>query len=129
MAEAPGPAVVVVEDDPGVLTFLLELFQEYGISASACTPNADTVACICALRPKVVVLDVSLGLANVDAFTLYRQLRTDPVCRDIGVVFFTASVDYVQARMPGGNAERTYLVLKPDSDVLLSKVRQLFAEG
>lgn len=129
MAEAPKPAVVVVEDDPETLAFLLHVFADYGITAAACAPGVDAAACIRALRPKVVVLDVTLGLPDVDAFTIYQQLRADPAGQAIGVVFFTAAIEELRKRLPGGSADRTYIVLKPDTDVLLSKVRQLFAEG
>ena len=72
----PGPAVLVVEDDPGVAALLAEVLAGAGYAPTTTDSALGAVALARRLRPAVVLLD--LGLPYRSGGALLGDLKADP---------------------------------------------------
>ena len=66
--------VLVVDDDPGVLDMLRELFENLGYEASTAASVEQAIAAMATVRPQVVLLDLLMpGISGLEALTYFRQ--------------------------------------------------------
>ena len=91
--------VLVVDDDEGIVTFVIDLLASEGHEArSALGETALRLAVD--WRPEVILLD--LMMPGVDGFTILQRLRSEPRTRSIPVVVMSA--DYLlrehRSRLP-----------------------------
>lgn len=83
--------VAVIEDDRDLARLLKYALEQEGFELS-CTHDGLTAADFCRrVNPDAIVLDVMLP--GLDGFSVCRELRSDPVLRDVAVVFLTARSD------------------------------------
>jgi two-component system KDP operon response regulator KdpE len=68
------PAIVVVEDEPQILAFVLSALGNEGYEAFGARNANDAIEAIAARKPALVVLD--LGLPDRDGVELIRDLRS-----------------------------------------------------
>jgi response regulator RpfG family c-di-GMP phosphodiesterase len=106
--------VLVVDDDPGLRALLRVSFEVAHIDVEEADSVAAARPAIAAHRPDVVVLDVAMP--GVDGITFCRQLKADPVTRDLPVVLLTG--DPVGASA-GDAAGADALLRKPFSPLAL----------
>ena len=83
-----GLRVLVVDDDPVALAADCKILggAEFAVLTATCGDDALRVAR--SARPAVIVLDVMLP-GGKDGFTIFRELRGDPVTQSIPVIFLT----------------------------------------
>ena len=79
-----GPAVLVVEDDPGVAALLADLLTAGGYAPTTTDSALGAVALIRRLRPAVVLLD--LGLPYRSGGALLGDLKADPATAAVPVL-------------------------------------------
>lgn len=69
-------AVLVVEDDEGVRTSLVELLESAGYRAAGARNGRDALACLEEVRPDLILLDMVMPV--MDGFEFLARLRRDP---------------------------------------------------
>src|SRR5919202_101543 len=97
MDETRQPCIVVADDDPDTLEFLIELFTQMGYEAVGCPDGLAAQACIAEMQPDLVTLDVCMP--RMDGITLFEHLRDDPHTQSIPVIFFTATSESLKQRL------------------------------
>jgi DNA-binding response OmpR family regulator/HPt (histidine-containing phosphotransfer) domain-containing protein len=88
LERVPDATVMLVDDDPLMLTVVSELLRMSGLNVITCN---DALKCIEELRrhgPDLLMLDVQMP--GVNGIDLCRALRADPDWRYLPIIFFTA---------------------------------------
>ncbi len=83
------PLVLIVDDDPDMRTLLTELLRGDGLRCETASDGATAVERALALRPQLVLLDLSLPVLSGDE--VFARLRADHRTRYIPIVFLTAA--------------------------------------
>ncbi|MGH3719716.1 MAG: response regulator transcription factor [Pseudonocardiaceae bacterium] len=110
MDDQRGPSVLVVDDEPNILTLLCSSLRLYGFAVHAADSGAQALTTVARTVPDIVVLDVMLP--DCDGFTLARQLRA---AHDQLPVLFLTARDGVDDRIAGLTAGGDDYVTKPFS--------------
>jgi PAS domain S-box-containing protein len=117
-----GPWIMVVDDDSDVANlFKLQLEQE-GYRVSVVSQGSRVVEVARQLQPELITLDL---LMDVDGLGVLRQLKVDPVTRDIPVVIVSV-VPQPEEGLALGAAD--YLIKPLDEGSLLACVGRVLAE-
>ena len=120
------PTVIVVDDETVLVDLICELLGDEGILAGRCRAGPHAYACIRAMLPRVVILD--LQMPDTDGIALFEQLQADPLTRPISVIFFTAHGEILRTRLPQYQAMGVELVTKPfDLAQLIGAVQRMLA--
>lgn len=89
----PTKNILVIENDPLTLKLLrvlltMEGYQVTTLSDAESAPTQITASC-----PQLILMD--LQLSGVDGLTLTRQLKSDPVTRNIPIIAVTTLVSKI----------------------------------
>ncbi len=79
--------ILIVEDEPDVLTYLATLFEENGYEVMTATNGKAGEAALAQQRPDLICLDILMP--EKSGIALYRELRKNPSFKDIPVVMVT----------------------------------------
>jgi two-component system cell cycle response regulator DivK len=85
---APGPLVLIVEDNDKNLKLARDLLAHHGFRTLTAGNATDGIALVEAHRPDLVLMDV--GLPDMDGVAALKQLRGSPSTSGVPVVAFTA---------------------------------------
>lgn len=83
------PSVLIVDDNPASIDFMVELLKYYDVSAVTSVREAREA--MEKELPDLILLDISMP--EVDGFTFCNELKADPKKQDIPIIFLTASSD------------------------------------
>ena len=120
-----GPAVLVVEDEPGVAALLAEVLAGAGYAPTMTDSALGAVALARRLRPAAVLLD--LGLPYRSGGALLGDLKADPATAAVPVLVVSGLAD---ALPPARRALAAGVVAKPFSPAaLLAAVRGAVARA
>jgi two-component system cell cycle response regulator DivK len=120
MAEG-GKTVLVVEDDADIRALLKMVLESDGYQVVEATSGREAVSAAAALRPDLVLMDISLPL--LDGLSATREIKADEATRGVPVVAVSA---YHSARRRAIQAGCSELVGKPvDTEELLRVAREL----
>ena len=100
MKLAPSPALLLADDNPALLLFLVELLQtEYRVVAALPSGTA-VLNHIASLHPDIIILDISLG--DLSGFEVAKRLK-DTGCA-AKIIFLTVheDIDFVTAAFDAG---------------------------
>ena len=124
--------ILVVDDEPNVVTYLETLLQDNGYETVAASNGREGMEKAKAERPHLICLDITMPEESGVRF--YRDLKEDPVLRMIPVIIVTGVTGY------GGDPDGLKKFLstrrqvpppegyfsKPiDRDEFIAKIRQL----
>ena len=110
---AGGPLILVVEDDPVLAQFLVQVFQNDGFRVRLASGGAEAVELARDLMPGLITMD--LMMPGMDGSSAIRCLRRSPFTRHIPILVLSALTDGFSA---GGDVALT----KPVDDVRLLEV-------
>jgi CheY-like chemotaxis protein len=105
------PDVVVVDDEPAIVSAVCDALELIEVVAIGCRHGAGALQCIRERQPKLTILDVQMP--EIDGIELFRRLRTDPATTHIPVIFLTANVHVVNKRLPEYQELGARLLPKP----------------
>jgi putative two-component system response regulator len=88
MREPAAGRILVVDDEPGIRTYLQRLLAEDAYDVTTAADGAEALARIAQRPPDLVLLDVMLP--DTDGVALCRRLKEDPLTEAIPVVLMTA---------------------------------------
>jgi len=125
--DAPGK-VLVVDDDPEIVTFLSTLLELEGIESSVATSAAAALEQLQQGRPDLVLLDIAMP--DRDGIDLCKELKRDPRLAEVPVFVVSArpGKDVVERALAAGAEE---FIRKPfENAELISRIRvRLSATG
>jgi len=118
----PRKRVLVVDDDPEIVTFLATLLELEGIESQVATSaNAALAMLDRAGPPQLVLLDIAMP--DRDGLDLCRALKRDPRTRDVPVFVVSArpGKDVVERALAAGAEE---FIRKPfENHELIARIR------
>ena len=88
--------VLVIEDLRDQAELCLDVCAQAGLNTTAAATGAQGYKKACNTRPDVILLD--LMLPDMDGWDVCRQLKNDPLTRDIPIVVLTARDEAYGAR-------------------------------
>ena len=118
--DAPGK-VLVVDDDPEIVTFLSTLLELEGIESSVATSAAAALEQLQQGRPDLVLLDIAMP--DRDGIDLCKELKSDPRLAEVPVFVVSArpGKDVVDRALAAGAEE---FIRKPfENAELISRIR------
>jgi CheY-like chemotaxis protein len=119
-SSAPGK-VLVVDDDPEIVTFLSTLLELEGIESSVATSAAAALEQLQQARPDLVLLDIAMP--DRDGIDLCKELKSDPRTAEVPVFVVSArpGKDVVERALAAGAEE---FIRKPfENAELISRIR------
>ena len=118
--DVPGK-VLVVDDDPEIVTFLSTLLELEGIESSVATSAAAALEQLQQGRPDLVLLDIAMP--DRDGIDLCKELKSDPRLAEVPVFVVSArpGKDVVDRALAAGAEE---FIRKPfENAELISRIR------
>lgn len=117
--------VLVAEDSADLREAYVDWFQFKGVRAEQAASGPETLEKAFALRPSVIVMDLSLP--GLDGFEVARRLRQDERTNGVPLIALTGHSDEEErARACGFSA---YLLKPCLPDQLLAEIRRLTQPG
>jgi len=116
-----GKTVLVVDDDPNILTIHKRAFEQEGYHVLTASTGKDALKLAREKRPGFIFLDVLLP--DLDGFDVASILRSDPATKDTPIVFTTVLGE--EGREKGMNLGSGYITKPFNEDQLLSAVRKI----
>ncbi|HUJ26552.1 MAG TPA: response regulator [Myxococcales bacterium] len=118
----PRARVLVVDDDPEIVTFLATLLELEGIESQVATSAAAALSMLDRAVPNLVLLDIAMP--DRDGLDLCREMKNDPRTRDVPVFVVSArpGKDVVERALAAG-AEQ--FIRKPfENTELIARIRE-----
>ena len=118
-----GGSVLVVDDDPGCRTLIVELLERIGCTVTEAASGSEALVLAKAERPALVLLDVAIP--GVTGYEVCHELR-ETYGHTLPVVFISGSRVESQDRVAGLLLGADDYIVKPfDGDELVARVRRL----
>jgi len=108
-ADAGKKLVLVVDDEPDVVTYLTTLLKDNGYATASAADGVEGMAKIKETRPALVTLDMSMP--EKSGVRVYRELKENPDLADIPVLVVTGVTGF------GGKSEGFEKFLKTRKQV------------
>ncbi len=113
--------ILIVEDDPGIVSFLEKGLSAEGYCTTVVSSGAAARAALQASKNDIALILLDLGLPSDDGVTILREIRSEG--HELPVIVLTARAE-VQDKVAGLNAGANDYVTKPFSfDELLARIR------
>ena len=118
----PGPiTILVVDDEPAVLSTMVELLELSGYQAVPVNDAERAVTTALTARPDLVLLDVLMP--GIDGLTLAQRLRSQPDLADVPIIFLSALADSDTTARSFAAGGVDFLVKPYRVEELLARVR------
>jgi CheY-like chemotaxis protein len=121
LKQATRSRVLVVDDDPEIVTFLATLLELEGIESQVATSAAAALSLLDRGLPSLVLLDIAMP--DRDGLDLCRALKKDPRTRNVPVFVVSArpGKDVVERALAAGAEE---FIRKPfENQELIARIR------
>ena len=116
--------ILVVEDDPEVRDSYRSALRAAGLAAVGINDRLGAMRLVESQRPSVVVLD--LGLTRLDGREVHRELKSNPLTRDIPIVVVASTDNLADLNLD----EVACLLNKPiDPQMLVVAVKHVVAHS
>lgn len=90
--KSPGAKILIVDDEPDVVTYLETLLQDAGYQTVSAQNGREAMEVTRQESPDLVSLDITMP--EESGIRYYRNLKDDPDLKDIPVVIVTAVTGY-----------------------------------
>ena len=122
-----GGSVLVVDDDSGCRTLIVELLERIGCTVTEAASGSEALVLAKAERPALVLLDVAIP--GVTGYEVCHELR-ETYGHTLPVVFISGSRVESQDRVAGLLLGADDYIVKPfDGDELVARVRRLLVRS
>lgn len=130
MPMSDAKTILIVDDEPDVLTYLKAFFEDNGFRTLTAANGKEGFAAARAERPDLITLDITMP--EESGVRMFRDLQADQDTAAIPVVMITGvSPDFkrfIETRRQVHPPE-AYFEKPIDREELLTKVRELLAAG
>jgi CheY-like chemotaxis protein len=86
-ANGGGRCILVVDDDPDIVTYLTTFFSDHGYRVLSASGGNEALALAREHQPDLICLDISMPPPT--GVRVYRELRGDPMLASIPVILVT----------------------------------------
>ncbi|MCL1465650.1 response regulator [Argonema galeatum] len=118
------PRILLVDDEPNNIRLLEALLQSEDYITLAASSGVEALAIANASPPDIILLDIMMP--EMDGFEVCKQLRADPKCQTLPVIFLTA-LDDDNSRLRGLELMGDDYLTKPiKSQLLLTKIASIW---
>ena len=122
--------IIVIDDDPDIVTFLTTLLEDNGYDYITATNGQEGIDSVRAERPDLILLDITMPEKSGVRF--YREVRDDPELKNTPVVMVTGVMEefkkFISTRKqvppPDG-----YITKPIDKDELLATIAKLLGQN
>ncbi|MBI5533818.1 MAG: response regulator [Deltaproteobacteria bacterium] len=94
MADNGKKKVLIVDDEPDIVTFLSVLLEDNGFSVATASTGLEAMSRIRAERPDLITLDITMP--EQSGVRTYREIKSDPALAGIPVIIVTGVADEFQ---------------------------------
>lgn len=119
--------VVIVEDEADILDVIAYNLRREGFTVTGCTDGEAGLRMIRNIRPDLVVLD--LMLPGLDGIEICKELKADPITRDISVIMVTAKGEESDIVLGLGVGADDYLAKPFKPRELIARVNSVLRRG
>jgi len=116
--------ILIVDDDPDILKYLVDLFQDQ-INVSFAPSGIKALEHLKTHKVDLVLLDVAMP--EMDGFEVCRQLKSDPATKHIPVIFLTALTDNKDIAEGLRLGAVDYITKPINSQIIIAKVKNQLA--
>ena len=114
MATRKGPQhILVVNDTEEILDLFRDIVEGLGHRMTAWSFSPDDLAKITEIAPDLVIIDLMLGITELQGWALLQKMRMSPPTEDIPVIVCTAATQWVREQEGWLAANAIKVVLKP----------------
>ena len=92
MSETAGKIILVIDDEPDVLTYLTTLLENNGFTTITATNGKEGLKKAIRDKPDLITLDISMPEKSGVKF--YREIKNNPELSNIPIIIVTAVVGY-----------------------------------
>jgi DNA-binding response OmpR family regulator len=119
--------VLVVEDDPDLLSLLTRVLEQAGFEVMTASDGQSGLA-LASARPKPNLIIADIMMPDMDGLQMVREIKQDPRTKPTPVIFLTAK-DTPKDIVDGIRAGARHYMTKPFRVAdLLEKVRSILPE-
>lgn len=121
--------ILVIDDDPNHVTFITVLLEDSGYAATSAADGVEGLELARADPPGLILLDITMPKKSGVKF--YREVRADPVLREIPVVMVTGVMKqfehfiHTRSQVPPPDG---YFAKPVDRDELLQCIARLLGD-
>jgi DNA-binding response OmpR family regulator len=120
--DAAAARILVMDDDPALLTTLTTILASQGFEVDTATDGAEGLAHARERCPALVILDALMPV--LDGYAFLDAFRALPACADVPVILMTGTRESGAARQRLATRGVVMQIAKPfDLDTLLAAVR------
>jgi CheY-like chemotaxis protein len=109
--ERQRPFVVVVDDEPQIVSIILETLHDEDIPAESCGYGHAAFTCLRTKLPEVVLLDIQMP--GLDGIQIFSRLKADPATAGMYIIFVTANAHFLDQSLPNYNELGVGVLRKP----------------
>jgi len=121
------PKILVIEDEPDILEVIQYNLEREGAKVITCRNGEQGLSRIRTDNPDLVVLD--LMLPGMDGVEVCRQVKADPVTRDIPVIMVTAKGEESDVVLGLGIGADDYITKPFSPKELVARVKVVMRRG
>jgi two-component system, OmpR family, phosphate regulon response regulator PhoB len=126
MSDSDKKRVLVVDDEPDILTFLTVLLEDHGFSVTTASTGLEAMKQLRASRPDLVTLDITMP--EQSGVKTYREIKSDSELASLPVIIITGVSNeferFLSTRKQIPKPEG-YVAKPIDKDALLELARRL----
>jgi DNA-binding response OmpR family regulator len=121
--------IVVLDDDPDILSVVQEALQNEGYEVHAALQRGNAPALVRERQPDLVIINLMVS-DRQDGLALLEQMKRDATLRQIPVLVCSAATTVLDQHETFLNEHAVHVIRKPfDLDELLAAVRQALEPG
>lgn len=118
-AESTTRRVLIVDDEPNIVTAIEFLMQQQGLSTEHANNGERALEKVRSFRPHLIILDVMMPV--MDGFEVASAIRKEEEFRDVSILFLTAKGTDKDKHDGYGAGADAYLTKPFDNDRLIEK--------
>ena len=98
--------LLVADDNPAILDMIVKKLKEHFTIAAACTDGEAVVRHFLALKPDIVILDISMG--EVSGIDVARRLKSENCGAEVIFLTVHQDIDFVRSAIAAGASGYVY---------------------
>ena len=127
MAEAEHKKILVVDDEPDVVSLLDLMLKGQGYSVIVAVDGQEALEKARSEKPDLILLDIMLP--RIDGYKVARMLKFDEKYSQIPIIMLTAKVQEKDRQMGMETGADEYITKPFDVTALLAKIKEILLKS
>lgn len=115
--------LLVIDDDPFILTLVKKTFSSLGFEVLTATDGFEGIDAIKKHKPALILLDIMMPI--LDGLEVLKRVKESPEVSRIPIIMFTAVAENKMVVESSKLGADDYIIKPFQSSVLITKVRDL----